>query len=81
MHPSQNSEKSPPEFGKITQHRKAPRLLSLKDTCRYLGGIPVKSLYNRTGARSKNPFPVRPKRIGRRLFWDIKDLDAYVDSL
>jgi len=57
------------------------RLLSLKDTCRYLGNLPRKTLYNRSSRKSRNPFPVRPKRIGTRLFWDIKELDAYIDSL
>jgi len=70
----------PPTHESRTNQR-LPILLSLKETCLYLGNIPPKSLYNRTGPRSKNPFPVRPKRIGTRLFWDIRDLDAYVDSL
>jgi len=57
------------------------RLLSLAETCRYLGNLPKKTLYNRSSRKSRNPFPVRPKRIGTRLFWDIKELDAYIDSL
>ncbi len=40
------------------------RLLTLKETAEYLG-LPTSTLYNRTGARSKTPFPVKPKRGGK----------------
>jgi len=56
------------------------RLLNIVDTARYLGIAP-KTLRNRLGPRAKNPFPVRPKRIGKRVLFDVKALDAFVDSL
>jgi len=75
MHPNQKSEKS------SHQRPNRQRLLSLTETCQYLGNLPKKTLYNRSSRKSRNPFPVRPKRIGTRLFWDIRELDAYIDSL
>ena len=56
------------------------RLLNIEDAARYLG-IASKTLRNRLGPRAEHPFPVKPKRIGRRVLFDIKDLDAYVDAL
>ena len=76
MSANQNSNK-PSDHQRPTHQR----LLSLTETCRYLGNISRKTMYNRSGRKSKNPFPVRPKRIGKRLFWDIRDLDSYIDSL
>jgi predicted DNA-binding transcriptional regulator AlpA len=43
--------------------------------------ISHRTLYNRTGLKSKNPFPVRPKRVGRRLIFDVKEIDAFMESL
>lgn len=56
------------------------RLLKIEDAAQYLG-ISPKTLRNRLGPRAQDPFPVRPKRIGRRVLFDIRDLDVYVDSL
>ena len=56
------------------------RLLSVEETAKYLG-ISPRTLYNRTAPKSKNPFPVKPKRIGKLIKFDINDLDHYIDSL
>jgi predicted DNA-binding transcriptional regulator AlpA len=56
------------------------RLLNIPDAARYLG-ISPRTLYNRCAARSKQPFPVAPIRIGRSVLFDIKDLDAFIESL
>ena len=60
-------------------HKK--RLLSVKEAARYLGGISERSIYNQIAPKSKKKFPVKPKRIRRRVFFDIKDLDRFIDSL
>lgn len=57
-----------------------PRLLSLDQAARYLS-IASKTLRNRLARGAKEPFPVRPKRIGRRVLFDLKDLDRFVDGL
>lgn len=57
-----------------------PRLIGIVETANYLGIAP-KALRNRLGPRAVNPFPVKPKRIGKRVLFDIKALDAFVESL
>ncbi len=56
------------------------RLLGIVEAANYLGIAP-KTLRNRLGPRAVNPFPVKPKRIGKRVLFDIKALDAFVESL
>lgn len=56
------------------------RLFGIVETANYLGIAP-KTLRNRLGPRAVNPFPVKPKRIGKRVLFDVKALDAFVDSL
>jgi hypothetical protein len=66
----------------INNHIKeiTPRLLSVEQAARFLGIAP-KTLRNRIGPRAKHPFPVRPKKIGKRVLFDIRDLDDFVNSL
>ena len=66
----------------ISKQTKAthPRLMSVEETAWYLG-IAAKTLRNRIGPRAPKPFPVKCKRIGKRVLFDRKDLDKYIDSL
>jgi predicted DNA-binding transcriptional regulator AlpA len=57
-----------------------PRLLNVEQAARFLGIAP-KTLRNRIGPRAKHPFPVRPKKIGKRVLFDRRDLDNFVNSL
>ena len=56
------------------------RLLSVAETARYLN-ISKRTIYNKICRNSKNPFPFKIKRIGRLPKFDIRDLEAYVDSI
>jgi predicted DNA-binding transcriptional regulator AlpA len=56
------------------------RLLSVEEAAAYVG-ISSRSLYNRTAAKTTNPFPVKPKRIGKLVKFDRKDLDAWIETL
>jgi predicted DNA-binding transcriptional regulator AlpA len=56
------------------------RLLSVEEAAIYLG-ISPRTIYNGVAPRSKNPFPIKPKRYGKRRLFDIRDLDAFADSL
>ena len=58
----------------------AKRLLSVDETARYLGLSP-RTIYNQICPKAKKPFPVKPKRVGKLVKFDIHDLDEYVDSL
>lgn len=50
----------------------APRLLGAEQACAYLG------LKSRDGL---NSVPVRPVRIGTRVLWDVRAIDAWLDQL
>ena len=56
------------------------RLLSVKEVAIYLGLSP-RTIYNGVAPGSKNPFPVKAKRIGKLVRFDIRDLDKFCDSL
>ena len=57
-----------------------PRLLPINEAAAYCGLAP-KTLRNRLGRRAEHPFPVKPKRIGRKILFDRRDLDRFIDSL
>jgi len=56
------------------------RLLSVEETAKFLG-ISVRTIYNQIGRKAKKKFPIKAKRIGRRILFDIRELESYVDSL
>jgi predicted DNA-binding transcriptional regulator AlpA len=56
------------------------RLLSVEETAAFLG-IAVRTIYNQIGRKAKRKFPIKAKRIGRRILFDIRELESYVDSL
>ncbi len=56
------------------------RLLNVEETAVYLG-ISPRTIYNQTGKNAVTPFPVKPKRWGKRVLFDIRDLDKWADSL
>lgn len=56
------------------------RLLSVEETAQYLG-LSCRTIYNQIGPKSKRPFPVKCKRIGKLVKFDIRDLENYVDTL
>lgn len=43
--------------------------------------ISVGTIYNRSAPKSKNPFPIRPKRIARRLRFSERDVQEYIAAL
>jgi excisionase family DNA binding protein len=76
---SQVAPKTPREReGKLLTEGK--RLLSVEETAIYLGMSP-RTIYNAVARNSKKPFRVKPKRIGKLVRFDIRDLERYVDSL
>jgi len=56
------------------------RLLTVKETAEYLG-ISPRTIYNGIAPKSQKPFPLRPKRIGRKPLFDVVELDQYVEGL
>ncbi len=56
------------------------RLLSVTEAACYLGVSP-KTLYNRLSPGCRNPLPFRPKYFGRRVLFDKRDLDRFIDQM
>ena len=56
------------------------RLFSVEEAAEYLG-LSARTIYNAVAPKSKKPFPVKPKRVGKLVKFDVKDLEAYVDQL
>jgi hypothetical protein len=65
---------------KFTITARWPRLLCVEDAAEYLN-ISPKTIRNGLARNAPSPFPVRPKRFGKRVLFDIQDLDNYVDEL
>ena len=63
-----------------SQGNNGKRLFTVEETAHYLGLSP-RTIYNAVAPKSKIPFPVKPKRIGKLVRFDVRDLDRYVDSL
>ena len=57
-----------------------PRVVSTAIAARYLG-MAHQTFYNRTNPKSKSPLPIPKVRIGRRVLYDIADLDAFIDDI
>ena len=64
----------------VSEKHQGKRLLNIKEAATYLG-LSSRTIYNGVAPKSKVPFPVKPKRIGKLVRFDIRDLDRYVDSL
>jgi len=60
--------------------QKKKRLLSVEETAEYLG-ISPRTIYNSVAPKSQRPFPIKHKKIGKLVKFDIRDLDQYIDSL
>lgn len=56
------------------------RLLDADQTAKYMN-VGKQSLYNSRARNSKNKFPVEGKKVGGRVLWDKRDLDAYIDNM
>lgn len=56
------------------------RLLSIEETATYLG-MSARTIYNAIAPKSKKPFPVKAKRIGKLVRFDIRDLERFVATL
>jgi excisionase family DNA binding protein len=54
------------------------RLLSVKETAEILRLSP-RTIYNRVAPGAENPFPIKPKRIGRSVRFRNQDVQDYID--
>ena len=56
------------------------RLLNIRETAERLG-IAQQTIYNGISRKSSKPFPIRPKRWGRKVLFDSRDVDRFIDSM
>jgi len=56
------------------------RLLSVQETAKDLG-ISARTIYNQIEQKAKSKFPIKAKRIGKLVKFDIQELDTYIKSL
>ena len=64
---------------KILQTEVTKRLLNINETAKYLG-ISPRTIYNGISRKSKVKFPISPKRVGRAVRFDLKDLNRFIES-
>jgi len=62
------------------EYTQQKRLLSVVETAEYLG-ISPRTIYNQIAPKAKKKFPIKPKRIGKLVKFEISDLDQYIESL
>jgi excisionase family DNA binding protein len=53
------------------------RLISVPETAKLMG-ISSKTVYNEI---SKKCFPIKAKRFGRRVLFDVRDVEKYIQSI
>jgi hypothetical protein len=56
------------------------RLYTVDEAAHYLG-ISAKTIRNGLGRKAEKRFPVQPKKWGRRVVFDVEDLDVFADNL
>jgi excisionase family DNA binding protein len=56
------------------------RLLNIKEVAERLG-IAQQTIYNGISRSTMKPFPIRPKRWGRKVLFDSRDVDQFIDSM
>lgn len=56
------------------------QLLNIEETAKIIGLAP-KTIRNSLGPKAKVKFPIQPRRIGSRVFFDSQDVEAFIDSL
>lgn len=75
-----SSDEDPNSITKMVDRFGNKRLLSVKETAEYLGISPA-TIYNRVARSSERAFPIKPKRFGRRVRFDRKDVEEYLETM
>ena len=56
------------------------RFFTVKEAAVYLG-ISERTIYNGIARNAKKPFPITPRRFGRKPLFEKDDLDSFAESL
>jgi predicted DNA-binding transcriptional regulator AlpA len=55
------------------------KLISVKEAAKMLG-ISKHTLYTRVAPSARNPFPVRPRRVGRSVLFSVEKLQKFIQG-
>lgn len=66
--------------GGIMAGREPRRLLTVEQTAERLG-IAAQTIYNGISRRTLKPFPIKPKRWGRKVLFDSMDIEHFIESM
>ena len=58
---------------------KIRRLITVEEAAAYLG-ISPRTIYNGLGPGAKRKFPIKPKRIGRAVRFDVQEIEKFISS-
>ena len=53
------------------------RLLTVEETAQMLGLSP-RTIYNGVSPKTKRPFPIKPKKVGRLVRFRLEDVEEYI---
>ncbi len=64
----------------VEERNDGKRLLTVGEAAIYLG-ISARTIYNGIAPKSKKPFPVKAKHIGKLVRFDIRELERFIETL
>jgi len=59
---------------------KVKRLLKVEEAAEVLG-ISPRTIYNSIGPKAKKKFPIKVKRIGRSIRFDVADIEKFIKTM
>jgi len=62
------------------ENQETKRLYTVDEAAAYLGLSP-RALYNGIAPKAQKPFPVKPKRYGRKPLFEKSELDRFAEGL
>ena len=68
------------DYDLLIERLSKKRLFTVDEAATYLGLSP-RTIYNGIHPKTKKPFPVKPKRFGRKPLFEKADLDRFVENL
>lgn len=64
------------DYGKMS----SKRFWSVDETAHYLGLAP-RTIYNRVAPGADKPFPIKSRRLGRKVLFERNEVEAFAASL
>jgi len=64
----------------LKMYQEPRMLLTLEETARRLG-LAKSTIYNGISRKSDRAFPIKPKHWGRKVLFDSRDVEQFIDKL